>query len=158
MKDFSELLAKAKALAEDNPWPISAFANLSSLIYNELEDVSWAGFYLAESYIKSTEAQDSDRLLLGPFCGKPACIVIPFGKGVCGTAAAAKETIAVKDIELFPGHIACDEGSRSEIVVPVIKADKVIGVLDIDSYRTGRFGDDEKILLEAVVRMLEKEL
>ena len=159
MADYKELLAQAAALAEDNFWDVSVFANVSSLLYESMENVSWAGFYVAESYIlRSMYNGGPDRLLLGPFCGKPACIMIPFGKGVCGTSAAKMETVVVKDVECFPGHIACDPDSRSEIVVPLIMDGRCIGVLDIDSNEKGRFGEKDKEGLEAVCRMLEKTI
>ena len=157
MTDYKELFEQAKEFCEGGVWSISAYANVSSLLFGNMERVSWVGFYLAGSAVDKAPAQpENDRLLLGPFCGKPACIMIPFGKGVCGTAAAKKETVVVEDVECFPGHIACDPDSRSEIVVPLIAGGRCIGVLDIDSNEKGRFGEADREGLEAICRMLEK--
>ena len=157
MDNYKEILRAAEALAEGDLWNISIYANISSLLFGSMEDVSWAGFYIAESFITKVDRRpEEDCLLLGPFSGKPACVVIPFGKGVCGTAAAGKKTLVVEDVELFPGHIACDPDSRSEIVVPFFKEGRVAGVLDIDSRSRGRFSERDKEGLEAVCRMLEK--
>lgn len=116
-------------------------ANVSALLYNALPDINWVGFYL----LKDRE------LVLGPFQGKPACTRIPMGKGVCGSAAVKLETIVVDEVEAFPGHIACDSASRSEIVVPLIVKGQLIGVLDIDSPSRGRFDDDDRSGLEKVM-------
>ncbi|HEY4123187.1 MAG TPA: GAF domain-containing protein, partial [Rhizomicrobium sp.] len=107
---------------------------LSALIFNGLEDLNWAGFYLLRD----------GELVLGPFQGRPACVRIALGKGVCGTAAAQRKTIVVEDVEKFPGHIACDTASRSEVVVPLIAGGKLIGVLDIDAPITARFDDEDR--------------
>lgn len=122
-------------------------ANTAALVYHALEDVSWAGFYL-----------DRDgELLLGPFQGKPACTRIALGRGVCGTAAQRRETIVVPDVLRFPGHIACDPASRSEIVVPLVHEDRLLAVLDLDSPLAARFDDEDRRGLEALVRIfLEK--
>lgn len=116
-------------------------ANASALLYQLLPDVSWVGFYIAVG----------DELVLGPFQGKPACTRIPFGTGVCGKAAAEGSTIVVADVDRFPTHIACDESSRSEIVVPLLNWGKLIGVLDIDSASLNRFDEEDREGLESVV-------
>jgi len=115
-------------------------ANTAALLFQLLPDVNWVGFYLAQN----------KELILGPFQGKPACVRIPFGKGVCGRAAAEGSTIVVPDVESFPGHIACDAASRSEIVVPLINWGKVVGVLDIDSASPNRFDEDDREGLESI--------
>jgi GAF domain-containing protein len=120
---------------------IANAANTSALLSQLLPDVSWVGFYLAVG----------DELVLGPFQGKPACTRIPFGKGVCGKAAVETSTIVVADVDKFPTHIACDESSRSEIVVPLLNWGKLIGVLDCDSASLNRFDDEDREGLEAVV-------
>lgn len=142
------LCAQLIALSESIDYPVTVLANASALLYDSLENLNWAGFYVARD----------DRLLLGPFQGKPACTVIPFGKGVCGTAALRNETVLVKDVHQFPGHIACDSASASEIVVPIHKDGKLYGVLDIDSPLTGRFTEDDRETLEAFVKTLEQFL
>ncbi|HYE68725.1 MAG TPA: GAF domain-containing protein, partial [Anaerovoracaceae bacterium] len=117
-----------------------------ALLWMGLKDINWAGFYLMQN----------GELLLGPFQGKPACIHIPVGRGVCGEAAAQGCTLCVDDVHQFPGHIACDSASNSEIVVPIRSGDKIIGVLDIDSPITSRFNSSDKNGLEAMVRILER--
>ena len=143
--DYELLLAQAQALTEDVPYPIANLANLSALLYETLEGINWAGFYLAEDGV----------LALGPFQGKPACVKIPWGKGVCGTAAATDETQLVADVHAFPGHIACDAASRSEIVVPLRKDGRVIGVLDIDSPLLSRFTEEDRAGLERFAALAE---
>lgn len=146
--NYDDLAEEAKALIEGVLYPISNLANLSALIYQNLENINWAGFYLAEG----------GCLMLGPFQGKPACIKIPFGKGVCGTAAAEDRTVLVPDVHEFSGHIACDSASRSEIVIPVHRGSQLMGVLDIDSPVTGRFSEEDQKGLEKIVKVLEKNL
>ena len=119
-------------------------ANMAALVFHQLPDLNWAGFYLMRD----------GELVLGPFQGKPACIRIPLGRGVCGTAAATRETQVVADVHAFPGHIACDADSRSEIVVPLIQGGAVIGVLDLDSPRPGRFDEADRAGLEAAASRL----
>ncbi len=119
---------------------VSNAANTAALLFQLLPDISWAGFYLA----------DGNELVLGPFQGKPACVRIPFGKGVCGTAAAESRTIVVPDVDRFEGHIECDAGARSEIVVPLISWGRVVGVLDIDSASLNRFDEDDKDGIESL--------
>lgn len=123
---------------------ITDLANTSAFIYSEVEGLNWAGFYLFED----------GKLVLGPFQGKPACTTITLDRGVCGAAATQRKTLVVPDVHEFPGHIACDAASRSEIVVPIIHKDKLLGVLDVDSPRKDRFKDPEKTLFEAVVAQL----
>ena len=146
--DYDLLNRQAESIIEDVPYFISNLANLSALIYETLEDINWAGFYLAEG----------DKLHLGPFQGKTACVEIPFGRGVCGTAAIENKTQLVADVHKFPGHIACDSASRSEIVVPINHGGRVIGVLDIDSPVPARFSGEDKAGLEELVHIFEREL
>ena len=122
----------------------SNLANISALLF-KMENINWAGFYL----------MDNDRLVLGPFQGDVACTIIPLGKGVCGTAAAKKETIIVEDVNKFEGHIACSSLSKSEIVVPIIRNNKVFGVIDIDAPIYSRFSTKEKEFLEKVAKEIE---
>lgn len=136
---WRRLVQQAEGLLGVTTDRISNAANLSALLFQELPDVSWAGFYLLHG----------DTLLLGPFQGKPACVSIELGKGVCGAAAATGKIIRVDDVDTFEGHIACDSDARSEIVLPLIKNGVLLGVLDLDSTKYGRFGDsDEKGLAE----------
>ncbi|WP_273001784.1 GAF domain-containing protein, partial [Pseudoalteromonas issachenkonii] len=128
---------------------IANMANISALLFTSLEDVNWAGFYFMDS---------PTELVLGPFQGNPACIRIPVGKGVCGTAAATEQTQLISDVHAFDGHIACDAASNSEIVVPIMKNGRVFAVLDIDSPSIGRFDTDDQAGLEALVKCLEASL
>ena len=146
--DYALLAQQADALTRDVPHLIANLANISALLYTSLPDINWAGFYLA----------DEDRLILGPFQGNPACVEIAFGRGVCGTAAAQDKTQLVPDVHLFPGHIACDSASRSEIVIPLHRNGKVIGVLDIDSPSIARFTKEDREGLELLASVLEKTL
>ena len=143
--NYKLLIEQACELTKDCPYLIANLANVSALLYQTLPDINWAGFYLAEN----------DKLILGPFQGNPACIEIPFGKGVCGTAAEKDETQLVSDVHQFPGHIACDSASRSEIVIPLHKDGAVFGVLDIDSPSLSRFSDTDKEGLEKLAKILE---
>ena len=145
MTDYNLLIQQLKALAEDEPYYIPVLSNASALINENLEDLNWAGFYL----------MNNGSLLLGPFQGKVACIRIALGKGVCGTAAGNDETLVVPNVHEFPGHIACDCASNSEIVVPIHKDGKVVGVLDIDSPSLDRFSEEDKLGLEKFVKALE---
>ncbi|MCI8385442.1 MAG: GAF domain-containing protein [Acutalibacter sp.] len=131
--DYSFLLKQARALTEGVRHPVPNLANLSALLWQSLPDINWAGFYFTAK----------GELLLGPFQGKPACVRIPWGKGVCGTAAQRAETLLVPDVHLFPGHIACDSASRSEVVAPILTAGQVVGVLDIDSPLPSRFTEED---------------
>lgn len=149
MTDYKELCAQLHALVDGVPHRTANLANASALIFNTLEDLNWAGFYLMED----------GRLVLNAFQGKPACIEIAVGRGVCGTAVAEKRTQLVPDVYAFPGHIACDGASNSEIVVPLFgRNGEVVGVLDIDSPLLGRFGEDDKVGLEDFARIIEKEI
>ena len=143
---YSLLAMQLSALVEGCPLPLPALSNCAALLWEALEDINWAGFYLLRG----------DVLYLGPFQGKVACIEIPMGKGVCGTAAARRQTLVVEDVHQFPGHIACDGASNSEIVVPICKNGQVVGVLDIDSPVFGRFTDADRAGLEDFVRILEE--
>jgi L-methionine (R)-S-oxide reductase len=138
---YAALTADLRALLHDEHDLIANAANMSSLIYHTLPDLNWAGVYL----LKERE------LVLGPFQGKPACVRIAIGKGVCGTAAARRTSVVVPDVYEFPGHIACDAASRSELVVPLIKGDQLLGVLDLDSPTPGRFDDADRQGCEALV-------
>ena len=146
--DYKTLLAQVQALTEGVPHVIANLANTSAAIWQAMENINWAGFYIMEQ----------GKLVLGPFQGKPACIEISVGRGVCGTAVAAESTQLVYDVHQFPGHIACDSASNSEIVVPIFKNGKVWGVLDIDSPTVGRFTEEDKAGLEALVKILEKTI
>ena len=146
--DYSQLCAQLEALTTDIPYPVANLANASALLWEAMEDINWAGFYMMED----------GALVLGPFQGKTACIRIPVGKGVCGTAVAQEKTQLVPDVHAFPGHIACDCASRSEIVVPIWKNGQIIGVLDIDSPYENRFTEADRAGLEAFVKVLEKAI
>lgn len=140
-----ELFEKIKALIDPSLPLCSNLANSAAVLF-EMNNINWSGFYIA----------DGETLFLGPFQGKPACTKIPFGKGVCGTAALRRETVIVDDVDLFPGHIACSAESRSEIVVPVLKNGKVAAVIDIDAPVLSRFGEEEKTELEKIARLLSE--
>ena len=145
--DYKLLIQQAEALVQGVPHLTANLANISALLYTSLEDINWAGFYLVKN----------DQLVLGPFQGKVACIHIAKGRGVCGTAWASNETQMIADVHQFPGHIACDSASNSEIVIPIhnkISGD-IVGVLDIDSPSLSRFTDADKEGLETFVRTLE---
>ena len=148
MTDYNLLCEQLSALTDGIPHPISNLANASALLYSALQDLNWAGFYLLEG----------DRLVLGPFQGKTACIEIPLGRGVCGTAAAEDRTLVVADVHCFRGHIACDSASNSEIVVPLHKNGAVIGVLDIDSPGLNRFTAEDQTGLERFATILESNI
>ena len=130
---YSSLAQQARSLLSDEQDLVANAANMSSLLYHSLPDVNWAGFYILRG----------SELVLGPFQGKPACVRIPLGKGVCGVAAAQCETIIVPDVHDFPGHIACDAASNAEIVVPLFDGERMLGVLDLDSKTVGRFDDQD---------------
>jgi L-methionine (R)-S-oxide reductase len=141
---YRDLEAALDALTADEPDAIANMANAAALIWQYLPDLNWAGFYRAVD----------GELVLGPFQGKPACIRIPLGKGVCGTAAATRETQLVEDVHAFPGHIACDAASRSELVVPIVHQGELLGVLDLDSPSPARFDAGDAAGCEALVRLL----
>lgn len=149
MTNYNELNKALSGLINGVPYTTANLANASALVFEALDGINWAGFYLAEG----------QKLILGPFQGKVACIEIPFGKGVCGTAAAENRTVIVENVHEFPGHIACDCASNSEIVIPMYgKSGALIGVLDIDSPMFGRFTAEDKAGLEQFVRILEKNI
>jgi len=147
MTGYPALNAQLSALVRGVPHRIANLANAAALLYHTLEGLNWAGLYLLEN----------NTLVLGPFQGKPACIEIPVGCGVCGTAAAEDRTQLVPDVHQFPGHIACDSASNSEIVVPIHAGGQIVGVLDLDSPHVGRFTDEDRAGLEEFVRVLEAE-
>ena len=148
MTDYKQLNCQLSALVKGVPHKIANLANASALLWEHLQDINWAGFYLLKN----------DVLILGPFQGKVACIEIPVGRGVCGTAVQENKTQLVADVHKFPGHIACDSASNSEIVIPLRKDGTVIGVLDIDSPLFDRFSEEDKIGLEEFARILQESL
>lgn len=137
---------QAKGILEAEPWYVSALSNLSSLIMSAMPDLNWAGFYLLRN----------GELTVGPFQGKPACIHIAPGKGVCGTALVQDETVVVPDVHQFPGHIACDSASESEIVIPIHADGRVVAVLDVDSPIKNRFSKEDQEGLERIVGLVEE--
>lgn len=137
---YAGLVAQARALLDGEPDRIANAANLSALAYLALPDLNWAGFYF----------YDGTELVLGPFQGKPACVRIPLNRGVCGAAASQRQTQLVPDVHAFPGHIACDAASRSEIVVPLVHQGQLIGVWDVDSPVPDRFDEDDRQGMEAL--------
>ena len=143
--NYDLLCAQMAELAKAEAWYVPLMANAAALLYDALEDVNWAGFYLMRE----------GRLVLGPFVGKVACIHIPLGRGVCGTAAAEDATQRVEDVHRFKGHIACDSASRSEIVIPIHRDGRVVAVLDIDSPVLNRFLAADQAGLEAFARVIE---
>lgn len=147
-KNYDTLIRQLEALIEEETNAVANMANASALLNQFLQDINWVGFYVTEG----------NELVLGPFQGLPACVRIPFGKGVCGTAAATQTTQLVPDVHQFPGHIACDAASNSEIVVPLIKNGEVIGVLDIDSPSKNRFDELDQTYLEKFAQSLVKSL
>ncbi|MGE8206301.1 GAF domain-containing protein [Heyndrickxia sp. NPDC080065] len=145
---YNLLKKQLKALVEDEPNRIANLSNASALLNQFLDRINWVGFYL----------MDGEELVLGPFQGLPACVRIPLGKGVCGTAIQERKTLRVADVNEFPGHIACDAASQSEIVVPIIKNNTLVGVLDIDSPEKNRFDETDEIQLNEFVEILKKYL
>ncbi|WP_105614101.1 GAF domain-containing protein [Vallitalea okinawensis] len=143
---YEQLILRIKGIMEGERDTIANLANVASVLYNQLEEINWAGFYLHKE----------DQLILGPFQGKSACIRIPLGRGVCGTAAKDKVTMLVKDVHEFPGHIACDAASRSEIVVPMVKEGVLLGILDIDSPVVQRFDERDQKYMEEIADILVK--
>ncbi len=143
---WADLAQQLIALIGDERDAIANAANTSALLFDLLPDLNWAGFYLMKQ----------GELVLGPFQGKPACIRIPLGRGVCGTAAATRQSQVVADVHAFPGHIACDAASRSELVVPLLTGETLIGVLDLDSPEPGRFTEADRIGAEAVAAIWVK--
>ncbi|MFY7999148.1 MAG: GAF domain-containing protein [Candidatus Kapaibacteriota bacterium] len=141
---YKELLQQSSGLLHDERDMIANMANIASLLFHSMPDINWSGFYLWKN----------GELVLGPFHGKPACVRIALGRGVCGTAAATRQTQVVEDVHAFPGHIACDAASRSEIVVPLIHNGQLLGVLDIDSPIVNRFDADDQQALESLAALL----
>jgi len=148
VKDYELLIKQLHALSEDESDAVAILSNASSLLNQFLKEVNWVGFYLWKN----------DELLLGPFQGLPACVRIQYGKGVCGTAIKMRKTQRVDDVHAFPGHIACDAASQSEMVVPIILHDKIYGVLDIDSPIKNRFDAIDQEYLEKYVEALKQYL
>lgn len=142
---YQRITAQVKALIESEPDLIANLANISSLLNMELEEINWVGFYLLKD----------DQLVLGPFQGLPACVRIPLGKGVCGTAVAENSVQRIYDVHQFEGHIACDAQSNSELVIPFSVNNKVVGVLDIDSPNIGRFSEEDEKGLVAMMKEVE---
>jgi GAF domain-containing protein len=148
MTNYDDLCLQTAGLIGGVPHLIANLANASAALWQAMEDINWAGFYLLEG----------DTLVLGPFQGKPACIEIRPGRGVCGAAAATGRTQLVPDVHAFPGHIACDAASRSEVVVPIRSRGRIVAVLDVDSPLPGRFTEDDRAGLERFAALVEREL
>jgi GAF domain-containing protein len=142
------LIQQAEALLAGQTDGVANAANLSALLFLSLPDVNWAGFYFLKE----------GRLLVGPFQGLPACVEIPLGKGVCGTAAVTRRVQRVADVDAFEGHIACDAATRSEIVIPLLRGDELLGVLDIDSPVPGRFGKEDERMLRQIAEIYVRSL
>ncbi len=142
-EQYAALAAQARALLHGERDPVANAANLSALVYHALPDLNWVGFYL----------YDGTELVVGPFQGLPACVRIPLGKGVCGAAARTRQTQRIDDVHAFPGHIACDSASRSELVVPLFDGERLIGVFDLDSPSPARFDADDQAGLEAIAAL-----
>lgn len=170
MTDYGLLAKQIVSLAEVDAHWLPVLSNAAALLWDALDDINWAGFYLVDPATvagveldagsepgagPSAQNPSAPELRLGPFQGKVACVRIPFGRGVCGTAAATKTSQLVEDVHQFPGHIACDSASNSEVVVPIFKDDQVVGVLDIDSPSVARFTQEDLSGLEQVVKALE---
>lgn len=146
--NYNLLTKQLQSLIEDEQNLIAILSNTSAILNDNLDQINWVGFYLIEN----------EELILGPFQGHPACVHIAIGKGVCGTAVAEDKTQLVKDVHAFPGHIACDANSKSEIVIPIHVNDEIIGVLDINAPITDRFTNEDKEGLEVIVKVIEKQL
>lgn len=147
-EQYAQLAAQARALLAGETDRTANAANLAALVYHSLPDLNWAGFYF----------YDGTELVVGPFQGLPACVRIALDKGVCGAAARTRQTQRVEDVEAFPGHIACDAASRSELVVPLVRDDRLVGVFDLDSPRVGRFDQDDQHGLEAIAQVFVEAL
>jgi GAF domain-containing protein len=145
---YADLARELDALLAGEPDPVANAANAAAALYHALPELNWAGFY----FLRDGE------LVLGPFQGRPACVRIALGRGVCGTAAAERRSIVVPDVEAFPGHIACDAASRSELVVPLLNGDTLLGVLDLDSPRPGRFDDADRAGCEVIAQVIVRHL
>ncbi|AMJ57794.1 MULTISPECIES: GAF domain-containing protein [Stenotrophomonas] len=147
-EQYAQLLAQARALVYGEADRIANAANLSALVYHALPELNWVGFYF----------YDGKELVVGPFQGLPACVRIPLSKGVCGAAASSRQTQRIDDVDAFPGHIACDSASRSELVVPLVHNGELIGMLDIDSPVLARFDADDQLGLEAIAQVFVEAL
>ena len=147
-EQYAQLAAQARALVHGEPDRIANAANLAALVYHALPGLNWVGFYF----------HDGKELVVGPFQGLPACVRITLDKGVCGAAARTRQTQRVADVDAFPGHIACDSASRSELVVPLVHDDALVGVFDIDSPHPGRFDEEDQQGLEAIARIFLESL
>lgn len=147
-EQYAELARQARGLLAGERDRTANAANLSALVFHALPDLNWVGFYF----------NDGKELVVGPFQGRPACVRIAFGKGVCGTAASTRQTQRVADVDDFPGHIPCDSASRSELVVPLVRDDQLVGVFDLDSPLTGRFDADDQRGLEALAAVFTDSL
>lgn len=151
---YRDLLAAAGALTEGEPDGVANMANVAALLWEFLPDLNWAGFYR----VAPAKAGGGEELVLGPFVGRPACIRIPFGNGVCGAAAQSRATQLVADVHAFPGHIACDAASASELVVPVLRDGTVIAVIDLDSPTPARFTEDDARGIETLAALLASRI
>jgi GAF domain-containing protein len=147
-EQYAQLLEQARALLHGEPDRIANAANLSALVYHALPQLNWVGFYFF----------DGTELVVGPFQGLPACVRIPLDKGVCGAAARTRSTQRIEDVHAFPGHIACDAASRSELVVPLLRGDELIGVFDLDSPQPARFDVEDQHGLEAIAQAYQESL
>ncbi|PZU29959.1 MAG: diguanylate cyclase [Stenotrophomonas sp.] len=147
-EQYAQLLAQARALVHGEADRVANAANLSALVYHALPQLNWVGFYF----------YDGKELVVGPFQGLPACVRIPLSKGVCGAAASSRQTQRIEDVDAFPGHIACDSASRSELVVPLVNNGTLIGVFDIDSPVLARFDADDQLGLEAIAQVFVEAL
>ena len=145
---YRDLASALEGLVAGEPDPVANMANAAALIWETLPDLNWAGFY----------RNVGGELVLGPFQGRPACIRIPFGSGVCGTAAETRQVQRIEDVNAFPGHIACDSASASELVVPIVRGSELIAVLDLDSPRTGRFSEEDEAGCVRLAGILAKAL
>ncbi len=146
--DYKNTAKTVEGFAESEPWYVPLFSNTAALLFEEMDEINWVGFYIMRN----------DELVVGPFQGKVACIRIPVGKGVCGTAVRDDAVIRVEDVHEFPGHIACDSASLSEIVLPIHKNGRIIGVLDIDSPIKSRFNEEDEQGLLEVVKVIEAHI
>ena len=155
MTDYGLLAKQIVSLAEVDAHWLPVLSNAAALLWDALDDINWVGFYLVDPVTVTGSGPRTPELRLGPFQGKVACVRIPFGRGVCGTAAETKTSQLVEDVHQFPGHIACDSASNSEVVVPIVKDGQVVGVLDIDSPSVARFTQEDLTGLEQVVKALE---
>lgn len=147
-EQYAQLVAQARALIQGEPDRVANAANLAALVYHALPDLNWVGFYF----------YDGAELVVGPFQGLPACVRIALDKGVCGAAARTRQTQRVADVEAFPGHIACDAASRSELVVPLVRQGALVGVFDLDSPRLNRFDEDDQQGVEAIAQAFLESL